>query len=85
MLEKLLSEIQTGGTLQPAGLASRLNTSVPMVKAMLEELERRGLIHTVDTQCVKTTCGGCALVDSCGSQPAARGRLWSFTQKNPDR
>jgi len=74
MLEKLLSEIQAGGTLRPATLALRLNTSLEMVQAMLADLERMGLLHEIGGDCGHPACGGCPLAESCS--PGSKGRLW---------
>jgi hypothetical protein len=76
MLERLMKEIRSGGTLQPAVLASRLGTSPGLVEMMLEDLERRGLLTRMDSDC-GSTCGGCALSGDCG--PAgAKGRMWMY-------
>jgi hypothetical protein len=80
MLERLLREIQTGATLQPATLANRLGTSVPMVEAMLDELKRKGLINEVDLGCHSQPCGGCPLASTCGSANG-QGRLWQIARK----
>jgi hypothetical protein len=74
MLEKLMREIRDGGTLQPAVLAARLNISTGLVEMMLEDLERRGLLAQVDTQCSKP-CGGCPLVGEC-AVTSPQGRMW---------
>jgi Mn-dependent DtxR family transcriptional regulator len=74
MLEKLWNEIRTGGTLQPAALAARLNVSVSLVEMMLEDLERRGLLSQLNSGCT-STCHGCSLADSCSSS-APQGRMW---------
>ncbi len=74
MLEKLLSEIRSGGTIQPAALAARLNTSIGLVEMMLEDLERRGMLAQVVTGCGEP-CGGCPLVGECAvTNP--QGRMW---------
>lgn len=80
MLEKLLSEIQSGATIRPAILAKRLGTSVAMVEAMLDDLKRRGLVREVNLTCHET-CRGCAFNDSCSSHPE-QGRLWQITGKS---
>ena len=72
MLEKLLREIRAGSTLQTTTLAARLGTSVAMVQAMLEELERMGLLHQVPTGCSTSSCGGCPMTGGC----ADPGRVW---------
>ncbi len=82
MLERLLSEIQEGGTLQPAVLAARLDTSVAMVQAMLEELERMGLLRPIEASCGEQACGGCPMVSACSARPGANGRVWMLAQKS---
>ena len=74
MLDRLLNEIRNGGTLQPAVLAARLNISAPLVEMMLEDLERRGMITKVATNCSEP-CGGCPLVGDC-SVTGSQGRMW---------
>ena len=76
MLEKLLYEIQSSNvTLQPQTLAARLNISVGMVQAMLENLERMGLIQSMNNDCA-STCGGCTLSQTCGSN-FPKSRVWT--------
>ena len=75
MLEKLLEEIHSGGTLQPAALAARLKISLGLVQVMLEDLERMGWLTRVNSDCA-STCGGCSLTDTCGTQGHAAGKVW---------
>lgn len=82
MLERLLGEIQEGGTLRPAVLAARLDTSVAMVQAMLEELERMGLLRQMQASCAESACGGCSLASACSVKPGANGRVWILTRKS---
>ncbi len=78
MLEKLLDEIRSGGTLQPAALAARLNISVGLVEMMLEDLKRRGLLTQVNASCSEP-CGGCPLVGECAiTNP--QGRIWMLNR-----
>ncbi len=79
MLEKLLSEIRDGGTLQPAVLAARLNISVGLVEMMLEDLERRGMLAQVNTSCGEP-CGGCPLVGECAIS-GPQGRMWMLARQ----
>ncbi len=79
MLEQLLSAIRSGGTLQPETLAARLNVSPGLVEMMLEDLERRGRLVQVNTQCGEP-CGGCPLVGECAvTNP--QGRMWMLARK----
>ena len=72
MLEQLLKEIRNGGSLETHTLAARLGTSPQLVEAMLEHLQRLGLIQNY-ADC-GSGCQGCGLRDSCGSQSTVR--LW---------
>ena len=78
MLEKLMDEIRQGGTLQPARLAARLNVSVGLVTMMLEDLERKGLIRSIDPSCGEKSCGGCPMVGGCNG--GVQGRMWIYHQ-----
>ncbi len=82
MLKRLLAEIQAGGTLQTAALAKRLNTSPEMVQAMLADLERMGLLREVSAECGQSSCGGCPLVDGCGTSGRGNGRLWMLAPRS---
>ncbi len=79
MLEKLLNEIENGGTLQPAALADRLNITIGLVEMMLEDLERRGKLVQVATECSEP-CGGCPLVGECAIT-SPQGRMWMLTRQ----
>ncbi len=76
MLEKLLGEIRTGKTLQPAQLAARLQVSPAMVQMMLEDLERMGRLSRIDAECGSGACGGCPAVGMCLPQGGDKGRVW---------
>ncbi len=66
MLQKLLAEIEKGGTLNPAALAVRLQTSAALVEMMLEDLERRGMLSRLATQCGSAeACGECSASSAC--------------------
>jgi hypothetical protein len=83
MLQKLLAEIEKGGTLNPTLLAARLQTSPELVAMMLEDLERRGKLTRLSTDCgTAAVCGGCPVATTCtpGSQSQARVWLLSTTQ-----
>jgi hypothetical protein len=84
MLQKLLAEIEKGGTLNPAALAVGLQTSPGLVEMMLEDLERRGLLSRLATQCSSAeACGGCPTASKCtpGGQPQAR--VWMRSSNPP--
>ncbi len=63
MLEKLLAEIRSGGTLEVNSLADRLGTTPALVQAMLEHLQRSGHIRAY--QACADACGGCSLKGEC--------------------
>jgi hypothetical protein len=64
MLEKLLSEIRSGGTFETGSLAARMGTTPELVEAMLEHLQRAGYIQLFRT--CEDACGGCNLHGECG-------------------
>ncbi len=72
MLDRLLTEIRNGGTLETNVLAARLDASPQLVAAMLEHLQRLGLIQGY-ANCA-TSCSGCSLQQSCSARPLVR--LW---------
>lgn len=72
MLDQLFDEIRSGGTLETNLLAARLGTSPQLVAAMLEHLQRLGLIR--DYAGCADGCGGCSLKSSCTRQQPVR--LW---------
>ncbi len=74
MLEQLLSEIRAGGTLEVQSLAARLKTSPQIVTAMLDHLQRNGLISAY-LNCGEG-CNGCSLSEACRSHSAPTARLW---------
>ena len=74
MLERLLHEIRAGGTLEVAALASRLDTSPQLIEAMLEHLQRSGLIQ--DYVNCGEGCQGCDLRAACNKSDQRRVRLW---------
>ena len=80
MLEQLVAEIRAGGTLETSRLAARLGTSPQLVEAMLEHLQRSGLIQAYAA--CGDGCRGCSLRDACANEPGRqRLHLW---QSKPD-
>jgi hypothetical protein len=73
MLEQLLNEIRAGGTLETGTLAARFGTTPQLIEAMLEHLQRSGLIQDYVT--CNDGCLGCSLQDACKKTPGAV-RLW---------
>jgi hypothetical protein len=74
MLEQLINEIRAGGTLETGALAARLGTTPQLVEAMLEHLQRSGLIQ-VYVSC-DDGCLGCSLQDACKKPSSTTMRLW---------
>ena len=78
MLERLLYEIRSGGSLETHALAIRLGTSPAMVQAMLEHLQRLGYIQPYGETCADG-CGGCSLSLGCHvNGQAGKIRLWKY-------
>jgi DNA-binding IscR family transcriptional regulator len=73
MLKQLINEIRAGGTLETRTLAARLGTSPQLVEAMLEHLQRTGLIQAYAA--CSDGCSGCHLQDACRQTPGTL-RLW---------
>jgi hypothetical protein len=74
MLEQLVKEICAGGTLETQALAARLGTSPRLVQAMLEHLQRAGVIRSY-VDCGEG-CQGCGLSEACNTQKHSTVRLW---------
>lgn len=81
MLEKLISEIRQGGTLDASKLAVRLNTSPQMVEAMLEHLRQTGLLRAYETSC-SDACPGCSVQGFCDPDKKRSGiQIWQYDEK----
>lgn len=74
MLERLLAEIRAGGTLEVGALAERLDATPELVAAMLDHLERLGLLRPYEG--CASVCEGCSLRGACAAGEVARMRLW---------
>ncbi len=82
MLERILQEVDCGGTIDASALAARLHTSAPMVEAMLDHLVRSGYLKEyIDCG---DGCSGCSLQAACDpGQGRTALRLWrSIPQKS---
>jgi DNA-binding IscR family transcriptional regulator len=78
MLEQMLELIQKSGTISPAELSHKMNINPRMAEVLLEDLQRRGLIHNlvIETNCGSEGCDGCQLSSGCNhNQP----RIWEIT------
>ena len=80
MLEQLIQEIRTGGTLETGILATRLGTTPQLIEAMLEHLQRSGLIQ--DYSGCSDGCQGCGLQETCKKPGTYTVRLWQ--SQTPD-
>ena len=78
LLEKLMARVRGGGTLETSRLAAELDAPLEMVEAMLEHLQRQGLI----SEYVRCTdgCNGCSLQSGCVTAPQMR--LWQAGAKS---
>ena len=74
MLEQLVREIRAGGTLETGQLAARLGTTAQLIEAMLEHLQRNGLIRAYAS--CSDGCQGCSLQDACSKKAPGSIRLW---------
>lgn len=74
MLEKLMALIGAGGTFQTGRLAAQLGTSPEMVEALLEHLQRAGLVRPYEG--CEGGCSGCSLQKTCQTEGGAGARLW---------
>jgi Mn-dependent DtxR family transcriptional regulator len=74
MLEQIVREIRAGGTLETGALAARLNTTPQLIEAMLDHLQRSGLIQSY--RGCSDGCQGCSLQESCKKPDAPSIRLW---------
>ena len=79
MLEQLIREIRAGGTLEVNSLAARLKTSRQIVEAMLEYLQRSGLISAYEN--CGDGCQGCGWKEACGTKLENGVKLWRSTSK----
>mgnify|MGYP001179158758 FL=1 len=83
MLQELLTILKSGGSLEIGALAAKLNTSPQMVTAMLDHLQRMGLLTAAQD------CSGCQLASSCshgcGSAAVPMWQLHSRAAEDPPR
>ncbi len=77
MLEELLKEIRAGGSLETGVLAARLNTTPQLVEAMLDHMQRLGLIKGY-ISCADG-CQGCSLQGDCATKKSVR--LWQSVNR----
>lgn len=66
MFDKLLYELRQGGVIDIGKLAAQLDTSAEMVRAMLEHLQRAGILHAYEP--CGGGCEGCSLRHGCHPQ-----------------
>ncbi len=78
MLRQMLDLIQKSGTISPAELSHKMNIDTRMVQVLLEDLQRRGLLHNfvIESSCGNDGCDGCQLSSGCNhNQP----RIWEIS------
>ncbi len=78
MLELLIKEIKAGGTLETGVLAARLGTTPQLINAMLEHLQRTGLIRPYPN--CGEGCQACTLREACDRPTAVR--LWQSSTED---
>jgi DNA-binding Lrp family transcriptional regulator len=78
MLEQLLNNIRSSGTVSPVELGRRMNIDPRMVEVLLEDLQRRGILRNFEMQsnCNSDACGGCPVSGGCKS---VKPRIWEIT------
>jgi hypothetical protein len=78
LLEQILDLIRKSGTISPAELSHKMNLDPHMAQVLLEDLQRRGLIHNlvIESNCSSEVCDGCQLSSRCNhNQP----RIWEIS------
>ncbi len=82
MLERLLREIETCGSMDTRRLAERMHTTPDLIVMMMEELERQGRLTLLMDGCAsqgeRSPCEGCAISAVC--LPPHSGRAWAFNR-----
>lgn len=81
MLEQLLAAIRHGGTLETGDLAKQLGTTPQMVTAMLEHLQRSGMLQAY--QGCDDACAACRLKGQCHPDRRNAARLWQGCTLKP--
>jgi len=85
MLEKLLEILRSGGTRTMASLARELETSVPLVQMMVEELATLGYLtpvgggHPSASACCSEGCTGCQVTTPCVVGESTR--VWTLADR----
>ncbi len=72
MFEKLLAVIRSGGTFDINTLATQLETTPSMIKALLSHLQILGVIQPY--QSCGESCNGCYFKDTCGPECGVHAR-----------
>jgi len=78
MLNQLLELLRAGGTHRIADLARELDTTAPLIEAMLEDLSRMGYLKSVGQSCTER-CSSCPVAGLCAAGEG--GRMWTLTDK----
>lgn len=82
MLQNLVEELRRGGTQDPQTLAQKLGVTPQMVDAMLEHLQRVGILQAYSS--CQEPCNGCSLQTACQGRRAAAPRLLTFREQAKD-
>jgi hypothetical protein len=81
MLERLMTEIRAGGSLDAAKLAVTLDTSPQMVEAMLEHLRHVGLLRAYENASCSDACQACSLKGFCDPNTKRSAvQLWRYDE-----
>lgn len=78
MLEQLLTLLRQGGSHTVTDLAQQLQTTAPMVEAMLQDLARRGYLRPLSANC-PGQCATCPFGGEC--VVAGAQQVWTLTDK----
>jgi len=73
MLKDLLKLLRKGQNSSIQQLAQQLGTTETFVQVMLEDLERRGYVRSIESSC-KQQCASCSVAGAC--TPGRHGRVW---------
>jgi predicted ArsR family transcriptional regulator len=70
----LVEKIHSGGTMEVSALAAELGTSPAMIEAMLEHLQRQGIVRRCGQS--SEACSACGLGATCAIEPGRAIRVW---------
>ena len=82
MLRRAWERIAGGGTWTVGTLAKELGTTPAMVRAMVEELARRGYLRAASSSCGES-CASCSISKGCVR--GGVGELWTVSDEGSNR